>query len=58
MSLYIPGNLSFPSLITVQAYDVRKQLSTLWPDGNIRLFAHVHYLIIIIMQTYLTVLNY
>ena len=58
MSLYIPGKLYFPSLITVQAYDVRKQPSTLWPDGNLRLFAHVHYLIIIIMQTYMTVVNY
>ena len=38
--IYIPGKQGFfYFFITVQSYDVRKQLSTLWPDGRIRLCA-------------------
>ena len=37
--IYIPGKQGFVSFITVQSYDVHKQLNTLWLDGLIRLFA-------------------
>ena len=43
--------------ITVQSYDVCKWSSTFWPDGHIRFVCTLHYLIIIIVQTYLEVLD-
>ena len=40
VSCISPKKLLFLSFITVQYYDVRKSLNTLWLDGHIRLFAH------------------
>ena len=54
--LHITGH--FPSqsipLITVQSYDVRKYIIAWWSYAVI---CTLHYLITIIMQTYLKVLN-
>ena len=37
--IYILGKLGFVSFIIRQSYDVRKKLSTFWPNGRICLFA-------------------
>ena len=57
MCIY-PGTAGFVSFIAVQSYGVRKKIKYIMAWWSHSFVCTLHYLIIIIMQTYLKVLNF
>ena len=56
--IYTPEKEAFLIIITVQSYDIRKWLKHIMARWSYSFVCTLHYIIIIIMQTYLKVLHF